>query len=128
MGCSFAEEGRRKCQKNKNLRHHSFHLVDGVDGLHDPVLEELEVAELDRIVDAVILQVLIFRRLQEVPCACHGVPVHVTDSTVARNGVECGGPGNKNEKCNIKPWAPCYRSLFLEAEIWLTKYLSIKSS
>ena len=35
------------------------HLVNRVDGLHDPVLQELEVTELDRIVHAVVLQVLV---------------------------------------------------------------------
>ena len=35
------------------------HLVNRVNGLHDPVLEELEVTEIDRIVHAVVLQVLV---------------------------------------------------------------------
>ena len=35
------------------------HLVNRVDSLHDPVLQELEVTELDRIVHAVVLQVLV---------------------------------------------------------------------
>ena len=35
------------------------HLVNRVDSLHDPVLQELEVTELDGIVHAVVLQVLV---------------------------------------------------------------------
>ena len=35
------------------------HLLNRVNGLHDPVLQELEVTELDRIVHAVVLQVLV---------------------------------------------------------------------
>ena len=38
-------------------------LVNRVDGLHDPVLQELEVTELDRIVHAVVLQVLVAQTL-----------------------------------------------------------------
>ena len=39
------------------------HLVNRVDGLHDPVLQELEVTELDRIVHAVVLQVFVPKTL-----------------------------------------------------------------
>ena len=39
------------------------HLVNRVNGLHDPVLEELEVTEIDRIVHAVVLQVLVAQTL-----------------------------------------------------------------
>ena len=39
------------------------HLVNRVDGLHDPVLQELEVTELDGIVHAVVLQVLVAQTL-----------------------------------------------------------------
>ena len=42
------------------------HLVNRVNGLHDPVLEELEVTEIDRIVHAVVLQVLV---AQTHPCS-----------------------------------------------------------
>ena len=35
------------------------HLVNRVDGLHDPVLQELEITELDGIVHTVVLQVLV---------------------------------------------------------------------
>ena len=42
------------------------HLVNRVNGLHDPVLQELEVTELDRIVHAVVLQVLV---AQTHPCS-----------------------------------------------------------
>ena len=39
------------------------HLLNRVNGLHDPVLQELEVTELDRIVHAVVLQVLVAQTL-----------------------------------------------------------------
>ena len=39
------------------------HLVNRVNGLHDPVLQDLEVTELDRIVHAVLLQVLVAHTL-----------------------------------------------------------------
>ena len=42
------------------------HLVDGVDSFHDPVLQKLEVAELHRIVHAVVLQVFIPKALLSV--------------------------------------------------------------
>ena len=42
------------------------HLVDRVDSFHDPVLQKLEVAELHRIVHAVVLQVFIPKALLSV--------------------------------------------------------------
>ena len=39
------------------------HLLNRVNGLHDPVLQELEVTELDRIVHVVVLQVLVAQTL-----------------------------------------------------------------
>ena len=53
------------------------HLIHRVHGLHDPVLQQLEVAELDRVVHAVVLEVLLAARLHEGAGAGHGVPVHV---------------------------------------------------
>ncbi len=78
------------------------YLVDGVDGLHDPVLEQLEVAELDGVVDAVVLQVLVVRGLDEVAVARHRVAVHVGDTAVASHRVVRSGPegGSKNFRQN----------------------------
>ena len=73
------------------------HLINGVDGFHDPVLEELEVAELDWVVHAVVLEVLVVRRLGEVPAARHSVPVHVRDAAVAGGGVVSCRPASRSD-------------------------------
>ena len=39
------------------------HLVDRVNSLHDPVLQKLEIAQFDRVVDTVVLQVFIPKTL-----------------------------------------------------------------
>ena len=66
------------------------YLIDWVHGFHDPVLEQLEVAELDGVVDAVVLEVLVVRGLHEVAGGGHGVTVHVGDAAVAANAVVSG--------------------------------------
>ena len=47
------------------MPHHliCYHLIDGVNCLHDPVLEQLEVTQLHRIVYTVVLQVLVIETL-----------------------------------------------------------------
>ena len=81
-------------------RTHTY-LVNRVDGLHDSVLEELEVAELDRVVHAVVLEVLVVLRLGEVPAARHGVPVHVRDAAIAGGGVVSRGPVNSSNVSGV---------------------------
>ena len=78
------------------------HLVNRVDGLHDPVLQQLEVAELDRVVHAVVLEVLVVRRLGEVPAARHSVPVHVRDAAVAGGGVVSCGPASPSDDVRVR--------------------------
>ena len=73
-----------------NLKRESSHLVNRVHSFHDPVFQELEVAQLDGVVDAVVLQVLVLGGLDEVAGAGHRVSVHVRDATVARDRVESG--------------------------------------
>ena len=44
------------------------HLVDRVNSLHDPVLQKLEIAQFDRVVDTVVLQVFIPKTLLWAAC------------------------------------------------------------
>ena len=74
-----------------------FHLIDRVHRLHDPVFEELEVAELDWVVDAVVLEVDVVSRLGKDLGPRHGVTVHVGDATVAGPLVECRRPRCKKK-------------------------------
>ena len=68
------------------------HLVHGVHGLHDPVLQQLEVAELDRVVHAVVLEVLLAAALHEGAGPGHGVPVHVRQPTLPGGRPVARGP------------------------------------
>ena len=44
------------------------HLVDRVNSLHDPVLQKLEIAQFDRVVDTVVLQVFVPKTLLWAAC------------------------------------------------------------
>ena len=94
-------DGDARSQEDVKMYGVCTHLINGVDGFHDPVLEELEVAELDRVVHAVVLEVLVVWRLGEVPAARHSVPVHVRDAAVAGGGVISCRPASPSDDVRV---------------------------
>ena len=74
-----------------------IHLINRVHSLHNLVLQKLEVAELDRIVGAVVLQILVAHGLDEDPSdAGNGVTIHVRDPAVARDRIVARGSANES--------------------------------
>lgn len=78
---------------------HALHLlVHGVDGLEDAAVQLFELAQLDGLLDTVVLQVVIAGGHVERPSAGHRQPVHVRQLAFSTRVLVVGGPVNINNK------------------------------
>ncbi len=81
----------KKIYFNASLTEDLLYLVDGIDRFHDLVFQKLKVAKFDRVVGAVVLQVLVVGRLDEDAAgAGDRVPVHVRCATIPAHRVVSG--------------------------------------
>ena len=91
---SVTPEGRVEAELSAFLDRVDL-LVDRVDRLQDPSVQLLELAQFDRFLDAVVLQVVESLSRNEGARPCHRQPVHVGHVALSRAVVVVGGPGNK---------------------------------